>query len=66
MNDDFLSRVEPAVAQLDATNAARESALVTSRSLIRQCANAIRAIHRHEWPDAEHCEWCSDDRQRAT
>ena len=45
--------VEAAIAQLDATNAAREAALVTSRSLVRQCANAIRAIHRHDWTDAE-------------
>ena len=45
--------VEAAIAQLDATNTAREAALVTSRSLVRQCANAIRAIHRHDWTDAE-------------
>ena len=45
--------VEAAIAQLDATNSAREAALVTSRILIRQCANAIRAIHRQEWPQAE-------------
>lgn len=45
--------VEAAIAQLDATNAARETALVASRALVRQCANAIRAIHRHEWADAE-------------
>ena len=53
MNDDLLSSVEPVIAQLDATNAAREIALVTSRGLIRQCANTIRAIHRHAWTDAE-------------
>ena len=45
--------VEAAIAQLDATNAAREAALVTSRALVRQCANAIRAIHRHDWIDAK-------------
>ncbi len=45
--------VEAAIAQLDATNTAREAALVTSRVLVRQCANAIRAIHRHDWTDAE-------------
>ena len=48
-----LAAVEAAIAQLDATNTAREAALATSRLLIRQCANAIRAIHRHEWPEAE-------------
>ena len=45
--------VEAAITQLDATNAAREIALVTSRALTRQSANAIRAIHRHEWTDAD-------------
>src|SRR5919107_1907401 len=45
--------VEAAIARLDETNQARETALATSRSLIRQCANAIRATHRHEWDAAE-------------
>ncbi len=44
--------VEAAIARLDATNQARETALATSRSLTRQCANAIRATHRHEWDAA--------------
>jgi translin len=45
--------VESVIARLDETNQARETALATSRSLIRQCANAIRATHRHEWETAE-------------
>lgn len=45
--------VEAVVARLDATNGARETALATSRGLIRQCANAIRATHRHQWSDAQ-------------
>lgn len=45
--------VEAAVGQLDQTNRAREAALSTSRALIRQCANAIRATHRHDWADAQ-------------
>ncbi len=53
MNASFTAAVEAAIAQLDATNTARETALVTSRALIRQCANTIRAIHRHEWAEAE-------------
>lgn len=53
MNTAFTTAVEAAIAQLDATNTARETALVTSRTLIRQCANTIRAIHRHEWTEAE-------------
>jgi translin len=46
------SIVEATVAEMDQTNKARETALATSRSLIRQCANAIRAIHRQEWDGA--------------
>lgn len=49
----FDSIVEAAAVQLDAINQARETALATSRSLIRQCANAIRATHRHEWDVAQ-------------
>jgi translin len=45
--------VETIRAQLDATNQAREAAISTSRSLTRQCANAIRATHRHEWDQAQ-------------
>lgn len=45
--------VETTIAQLDAINAARENALVISRALTRRCANAIRAIHRHEWAEAD-------------
>ncbi len=43
---------ETAVAALDALNIAREGALTLSRTLIRQCAHTIRAIHRHEWDAA--------------
>ncbi len=45
--------VEAAISRMDETNKARETALATSRSLIRQCANAIRATHRHEWEIAQ-------------
>ena len=51
-NSELVKVVEAAIAQLDATNVAREMALATSRALIRQSANAIRAIHRHEWSEA--------------
>ena len=40
-------------AELDAKNAARDKALVTSREAIRYCANAIRAIHRNEFDQAQ-------------
>jgi translin len=49
---DLEAIVESIVAQLDTTNQAREAAISTSRSLTRQCANAIRATHRHEWEQA--------------
>ena len=31
----------------------RDDTLARSRALIRACAHAIRAIHRHEWSEAE-------------
>ncbi|MBN1310622.1 MAG: haloacid dehalogenase [Anaerolineae bacterium] len=34
-------------------NAARDEALTQSRALIRFCANAIRAIHREAWEEAQ-------------
>jgi translin len=34
-------------------NAARDSAIRLSRELIRQCSEAIRAIHRREWDAAD-------------
>lgn len=43
---------EQAATALEAINAAREAALTLSRALVRQCANSIRAIHRHEWDEA--------------
>jgi len=38
---------------LEAKNAARDGAINQSRVLIRYCANAIRAVHRHEWDLAQ-------------
>lgn len=40
-------------AELDAKNDARDGALKHSRDLIRTCANAIKAIHRESWQEAE-------------
>ncbi len=34
-------------------SALRDDTLARSRALIRACAHAIRAIHRHEWAEAE-------------
>jgi translin len=37
---------------LEAKNRARESAIESSRVLVRHCGNAIRAMHRKEWDNA--------------
>jgi len=34
-------------------NQLRDKTLQQSRALVRSCANSIRAIHRHEWTEAE-------------
>lgn len=48
-----LQAIESATRQeFDVKNAARERALVESRALIRTCANAVRAVHRHEFDQA--------------
>lgn len=50
---DYLSSIADDIrAELDAKNAARDKALVTSREAIRFCANSIRAVHRAEWDEA--------------
>lgn len=38
--------------QFEAQTAARDAAIAQSRVLIQHCANAIRAVHRHEWDTA--------------
>ena len=45
--------VVEAVVQIESSHAARERALATSRALTRQCANAIRAVHRGEFEQAQ-------------
>jgi translin len=45
--------VAQAVTQIEATHSARERALTSSRALVRQCANAIRAVHRSDFTSAE-------------
>ena len=54
MTELHLDAVETwARAELDRKNAAREQALHWSRELIRTCAHSIRAVHRHEFSDAQ-------------
>ncbi len=43
--DEIAERIR---ANFSAKNTARDGALERSRSLIRHCANAIRAVHRDE------------------
>lgn len=45
---DFTPIADSLRATLDAKTAARERGLVSSRSAIRACGNAIRALHRYE------------------
>ncbi len=40
-------------AEFTAKNQVRDATLNRSRELIRYCALSIRAIHRHEWDEAE-------------
>ena len=39
--------------RFDSKNSAREIGLAASRSAIRACGNAIRALHRYEWDKAQ-------------
>lgn len=50
MTPDFSEAVRPI---LDARFAAREKAITESRKVIRAAANAIRALHRSDWDDAD-------------
>jgi translin len=52
--------------ELDAKNAARDKALVTSREAIRYCANSIRAIHRREFEEAARLLQQARERVRET
>lgn len=51
--DQLTDIVESIRGQLTTTNALRDDTLKRSRALIRLCAHSIRAIHRHEWTEAE-------------
>src|SRR5437588_4937950 len=44
---------EAALARLEAVNAAREKALADTRQIVRLSANAIRAVHRGEFAEAD-------------
>jgi translin len=53
-NLDILESISDDVrATCEAKSAARDTAINQSRTLIQYCANAIRAVHRHEWENAQ-------------
>lgn len=45
--------VEVIRGEMTTLNALRDATLARSRALTRACAHAIRAIHRHEWVEAD-------------
>jgi translin len=51
--DKLESIVEEIRTEFEAKSAVRDTALQRSRTLIRHCANAIRAAHRGDFADAE-------------
>ena len=51
--DNLNEITESCRAVLEAKNRAREGLIELSRGLIRHCANAIRAMHRQEWSNAQ-------------
>ncbi|MBK8046555.1 MAG: haloacid dehalogenase [Anaerolineales bacterium] len=53
MSADLSEIVESIRTELTTLNELRDATLARSRSLTRACAHSIRAIHRHDWADAE-------------
>jgi translin len=53
-NLDILDGITDKIREtFEAKNAARDAAINQSRMLTQHCANAIRAVHRHEWETAQ-------------
>lgn len=53
MADALTDIVETIRSELTTLNDLRDATLARSRSLTRLCAHGIRAIHRHDWEDAD-------------
>jgi len=51
--ENLVEIVEAIRQEFTAINHLRDKTLQQSRTLVRSCANSIRAIHRHEWAAAE-------------
>jgi translin len=50
---DLVAEIEAIRGEFSRINDLRDETLRLSRALVRSCANSIRAIHRHEWDEAE-------------
>ena len=54
MAQDMLADIVDEIRQeFTAVSDVRDDTLRRSRALIRSCANSIRAVHRHDWTEAE-------------
>jgi len=51
--DNLHQTIAAILDELETKNAVRDATLARSRTLIRHCANSIRAVHRGEFADAE-------------
>jgi len=51
--DSLTTIVESIRSELTTINDLRDATLARSRALTRSCAHSIRAIHRHEWDEAD-------------
>ena len=49
----LVAQIEGIRQEFTRINDLRDETLRLSRALVRSCANSIRAIHRHEWQEAE-------------
>ncbi len=49
----LVAQIEEIRQEFTRINELRDETLRLSRALVRSCANSIRAIHRHEWREAE-------------
>jgi translin len=53
-NLDILDGITERIREtFEVKSAARDAAINQSRTLTQYCANAIRAVHRHEWETAQ-------------
>jgi translin len=51
--EQLAARVDRITQEFETINALRDDTLERSRALVRSCAQSIRAIHRHEFGEAE-------------